>query len=51
MVLCCLQDIHWIKDNNLTNGEIDIAYHIIMDAYETHMKNHSFVEDVRGYNI
>ena len=23
-----------IKDNNLTNGEIDIAYHIIMDAYE-----------------
>ena len=38
-----------IKDNNLTNGEI--AYHIIMDAYETHMKNHSFVEDVRGYNI
>ena len=40
-----------IKDNNLTNGEIDIAYHIIMDAYETHKKNHSFVEDVRGYNI
>lgn len=40
-----------IKDNNLTNGEIDIAYHIIMGAYETHMKNHSFVEDVRGYNI
>lgn len=40
-----------IKDNNLTNGEIDIAYHIIMDAYKTHMKNHSFVEDVRGYNI
>lgn len=40
-----------IKDNNLTNGEIDIAYHIIMYAYETHMKNHSFVEDVRGYNI
>lgn len=40
-----------IKDNNLTNGEIDIAYHIIMDAYETHMKNHSFVEDIRGYNV
>ena len=40
-----------IKDNHLTNGEIDIAYHISMDAYETHMKNHSFVEDVRGYNI
>lgn len=40
-----------IKENGLTNGEIDIAYHIIMDAYETHMKNHSFVEDVRGYNV
>ena len=30
-----------IKDNNLTNGEIDIAYHIIMDAYRR-SSTHSF---------
>lgn len=40
-----------IKNNNLTNGEVDIAYRIITEAYENHMRNHSFVEDVRGYNI
>lgn len=40
-----------IAKNGLTNGEIDIAYHIIMDSYENHMKNHSFIEDVRGYKI
>lgn len=38
-----------ITKNGLTNGEIDIAYHIIMDSYENHMKNHSFIEDIRGY--
>lgn len=40
-----------IECNGLTNGEIDIAYRIITEAYENHMRNHSFVEDVRGYNI
>lgn len=38
-----------IESNGLTNGEIDIAYHIITDSYENHMKNHTFVEDIRGY--
>ena len=39
-----------IAENGLTNGEIDIAYRIITEAYEKHMKTHSFVEDVRNYN-
>lgn len=38
-----------IRTNGLTNGEVDIAQRIIKEAYETHMKNHSFIEDVRGY--
>lgn len=38
-----------INSNNLTNGEVDIAYHIITESYEIHMKNHSFIEDKRGY--
>lgn len=40
-----------IENNGLTNGEVDIAYRIITEAYENHMRNHTFVEDIRGYNI
>lgn len=40
---------HVIEDNGLTNGEVDIAYRIITESYEKHLKNHSFIEDVRGY--
>ena len=40
-----------IKDNKLTNGEVDIAIRIIREAYENHLKNHTFIEDVRGYNV
>lgn len=42
---------HIIDINNLKNGEINIAYRIIIESYEKHMKNHSFIEDARGYNI
>lgn len=38
-----------IKEHNITNGEIDIAYRIITEAYEMHLKNRTFIEDVRGY--
>lgn len=39
-----------IKENGLTNGEVDIAIRIIRESYEKHLKNHTFIEDVRGYN-
>lgn len=39
----------FIHANNISNGEIDIAMKIIQEAYEVHMKNHTFLEDVRGY--
>lgn len=38
-----------IHELGITNGETDIAMKIIHDAYETHMKNHTFLEDVKGY--
>lgn len=38
-----------ISENGLTNGEVDIAYRIIKESYENHMRNHTFIEDVRGY--
>jgi elongation factor P--beta-lysine ligase len=38
-----------IEEKNMTNGEVDIAIRIINESYELHMKNHTFVEDVRGY--
>ena len=40
----------FLEERHMTNGEVDIAYRIIKDSYETHMRHHSFIEDVRGYN-
>lgn len=40
-----------IEANNMTNGEVDIAYRIITESYEKHMRNHTFVEDIRGYEV
>ena len=33
-----------------TNGEVEISIGIIREAYEGHMRNHTFIEDLRGYN-
>lgn len=38
-----------LEKHNKTNGEVDIAIRIIEESYENHMKNHTFIEDVRGY--
>lgn len=40
-----------IKANGMTNGEVDIAIRIIREAYENHLRNQSFIEDIRGYNL
>ena len=39
-----------IEANHMTNGEVDIAYRIIKESYENHMRSHSFIEDIRGYD-
>lgn len=39
----------FLEEHGMTNGEVDIAYRIIKESYEQHMRNHSFIEDVRGY--
>lgn len=38
-----------ISQHGLTNGEVTISHRIITEAYENHLKNHSFIEDIRGY--
>lgn len=38
-----------LEQHGKTNGEVDVAYRIIEEAYENHMKNHTFIEDIRGY--
>lgn len=40
-----------INANGMTNGEVDIAIRIIREAYENHLRNHSFIEDIRGYSV
>lgn len=38
-----------LKQHGKTNGEVDVAFRIIKESYESHMKHHTFLEDVRGY--
>lgn len=40
----------FLEEHKLTNGEIDINYQIIKEAYEERLRNHAFIEDIRGYN-
>lgn len=34
-----------IEANGLTNGEVDIAIHIIRESYENHLRDRTFIED------
>lgn len=38
-----------IRETGRTNGEVDISYKIIQKSYESHTRNHTFVEDTRGW--
>lgn len=40
----------FLSTRNLTNGEIDINYQIIKDAYAYRTTHHSFLEEIKGYN-
>lgn len=35
-----------LEENGMENGEIDINYQIIKKAYEKHLLNHTFLEDL-----
>ena len=39
-----------LKQHHMTNGEVDIAYRIIQESYKERLQDHTFLEDVRGYN-
>jgi hypothetical protein len=39
-----------IGENNMTNGEVDIAYRMAVESYEERLKKHAFFEDIHGYN-
>ncbi len=39
----------YLSEHGLTNGEVDVSIQVIRESYEAHIKNHSFIEDMRGY--
>ena len=39
-----------LEQHHMTNGEVTIAYRVIQDAYKERLHDHTFLEDVRGYN-
>ena len=40
----------FLKKRGLKNGETDIAMRVINESYATHMRERTFLEDVRGYD-
>lgn len=38
----------FLEEHNMTNGEVEINFQIIKDAYIDHQENHKFVEDIRN---
>ena len=38
-----------INKHKIKNGEVDMAIGLIRESYEEHMRNHTFLEDVRGF--
>lgn len=40
----------FLREREMTNGEVDINYGIIKEAYEERLRGHTFTEDIRGYN-
>lgn len=40
----------FLEERNLTNGEIDVAICVIEESYKEHLKNHTFIENIRGYS-
>ena len=40
----------FLKEHGLTNGQVDVAYRVISEDYADRLRNHEFLEDIRGYN-
>lgn len=40
----------FLSEREMTNGEVDVAILVIKESYARHMKEHAFLEDVRGYS-
>lgn len=40
----------FLEERNMTNGEVDVAILVIRESYAQHMREHTFLEDVRGYS-
>ena len=39
----------FLEKHNLTNGQVDVAYRVISEDYADRLRNHEFLEDIRGY--
>lgn len=40
----------FLENRKMTNSEVDVAILVIQESYAQHMKEHTFLEDVRGYS-
>ena len=38
-----------IEENNMVNGQVDVAYDVVSKSFEERLKRHAFIEDTHGY--
>lgn len=38
-----------LEENDMTNGEVNIAHRLVVESYENRMHQHSFLENILGY--
>lgn len=39
----------FLQENGLTNGQVDVAFRVVSEDYADRLRNHEFLEDIRGY--
>lgn len=39
-----------LKDNDMTNGQVEVAYEVANKSFEERLKRHAFIEDMRDYS-
>ena len=40
-----------LEQNGMSNGQVDVAYDVVTKSFEERLKQHTFIEDIRGYNV
>lgn len=40
-----------IAQNNMVNGQVDVAHEVVSRSFESRLRNHAFIEDTHSYDV